>query len=119
MESSVIALQFQEHYVSILCQSTSRAHIQKLLDGQYSTLAKVEALVASGDITLVGEPPRVTHDNRTFPANQTKAIAHETPKALVEYCLAVEAGCLYTFEEGAWEEIPLTVVRDEDGHYAA
>lgn len=118
MQHCVIALQFQEHYISIMCHHESLVDIQKVLEEQYSTLTKAEALVAAGDISLQGKPPVVMHDHHSFPANQTKAVAHETPKALVEYCLAVGATYLYAFEDKKWEGIPLTVVQD-DGHYVA
>ncbi len=109
MKHCVIALNFQNNYISVLCHYDEIMEIGRILNSSHRSMDSAEELVALGDIShFEGSTPKHYCKDQGFLWSQSKPIVHESPKALVEYSLSIEGTHLLCFENDEWQEIPLT-----------
>ncbi len=103
----VIALKFDNHYISILCYYGDDIRVGEILRTSFATQLDAEALVAKGDIANLAISPIQFCTAIGYTWAQAKPVAHETPAALAEYCLAVGGSHIHVFEGGSWDAIAL------------
>ncbi len=108
MKHCIVGLHFESYYITVLCHYQGSQNIYEPLKQFHSSRDAAEDIVASGDISqFLGASPCHYSNSFGYNWNQVKPIVHETPQALVQYCMAVEATHLICFESGKWEEISL------------
>ncbi len=103
----VIALKFDNHYISILCYYGDDIRVGEILRTSFTTQLDAEALVAKGDIANLAAVPIQFCTAIGYAWAQARPVAHETPAALAEYCLAVGGSHIHVFEGGSWDTIAL------------
>ncbi|MFL0799677.1 MAG: hypothetical protein K6L80_04445 [Agarilytica sp.] len=109
----VIALKFDNHYISILCYYGDGIRVGEILRTSFSTQLDAESLVAKGDIANLSIAPIQFCTAIGYTWAQAKPVAHETPAALAEYCLAVGGSHIHVFEGGSWDAIALIRTDEE------
>ncbi len=109
MKNCIIVLHFDNYYVSVLCHYNENTDLGHILRTYHDSMMDAESIVAGGDIShFEGPLPRYFRGEFGYSWGQVKPLVHESPKALVEYCIAVDGSLLMCYENGGWEEISLT-----------
>ncbi len=103
----VIALKFDNHYISTLCYYGDGVRVGEILRTSFATQSDAEALVAKGDIANLITSPIEFCTATGYSWAQAKPVAHETPAALAEYCLAIGGSHIHVFEGASWDAIAL------------
>lgn len=122
MKHCVIALHFQSNYISVLSHYDEKMDIGNILNRNHKSMDAAEELISMGDISHFDESGASHfYGDKGYTWGQAKPIVHESPKALVEYSLSVKATHLLCFEDGQWQEIPLSTDDDciRSSEYAA
>lgn len=108
MNNCVIAIYFENHYISILCHHDAQTNVGTLLKKHHNSLISAEMLISLGDLSHF-QGNKVVDFRRSwgYSWEQVKPLAHIDPEALVDYSLGQGAQYLHVFESNGWQILEL------------
>ncbi len=110
MNRCILAIFFEETYISIICHHKDNTNIRDSLKKHHNSIRLAESLISLGDLSITKKNDIIDfHNAWGYSWDKVKPIAHPTPEDLVEYCSNVKASYLHVFETKGWQEICLSL----------
>lgn len=109
MNRSILAMFFEERYISIICHHKDNTNIRDILEKHHRSIHLAKNLISLGDLSVTPKNKVIDfHSAWGYSWEKVKPIEHTTPEDLIEYCNNVNASYLYTFKTEGWQETWLT-----------